>query len=72
MYLILLGWLLMKRDLINSWRSRYFIIYQDRLEYYTDQNDMKTQKVISLIGRNFHLFCICSCNFNNYCRRQNP
>ena len=40
----------MKRDLINSWRSRYVIIYQDRLEYYSDQTDQKTKKVISLIG----------------------
>lgn len=44
------GWLLKKRDIINGWRSRYFVLYSGRLEYFVDQHDVKTRGIISLLG----------------------
>jgi hypothetical protein len=44
------GWLLKKRDLFNGWRSRYFVLFHGRVEYYIDQHDTHPRGVISLFG----------------------
>lgn len=44
------GWLLKKRDIISGWKARYFEVYRDRLDYFTDQNDTKPRGSIALIA----------------------
>ena len=44
------GFLLKKRDILTGWRSRYFVVYPGRLEYYVDQHDIHSRATISLVG----------------------
>lgn len=44
------GWLLKKGAIISGWRSRYFVVYPGRVEYFMDKNDVQPRGAISLLG----------------------
>ena len=49
------GWLLKKRDMLAGWKSRFFVVYIGRVEYFTDnQAGARMRGVISLSGAEVH------------------
>lgn len=56
------GWLLKKRDILNGWRSRYFVVYPGRLEYFIDQHDTMPRGVVPLLGAEVFVAKRCTVN----------